>query len=322
MRFFLFSAVSVLVLAFIAQQYLVGVPEASPISLVPISAEKKTSVVFFGDMMLGRFVETLSVRNNNFGYPFAFTSEIFSGADIVFGNFEGAVPDAHELSPIYSYRLSVHQEAVKAARAAGVNVVSVANNHTSDFGKEGFDATVRSLKNAGIVPVGEGMNHCTDISSTILCFFAWNDTFSPLDLEKISDEVAEVKTNDTFIVASVHFGNEYSATSSAWQRKAAHVLVDHGADVVIGHHPHVVEEMEIYNGKPIFYSLGNFVFDQYFSEETQTGLAVRAEIQNGAVSYELMPIDLHKSRPVKMPPLQKEAFLEKNKLHETFIIPR
>jgi poly-gamma-glutamate synthesis protein (capsule biosynthesis protein) len=216
----------------------------------------------------------------------------------------------------------VHENAVKAARAAGINVVSLANNHTTDFGKEALAETFSTLKNAGINPVGNGADYCTEVNASKVCFLAWNDTFAPLDLKTISEETAKRKTSDTFLVASVHFGNEYSATGTARQKLVAKTLIDSGADVVIGHHPHVVENMEMYKGKPIFYSLGNFIFDQYFSEETQIGLAVRAEIRDDTVLYELIPIDLHKSRPTRMPPSEAREFLAEKELHETFIIPR
>ena len=121
---------------------------------------------------------------------------------------------------------------------------------------------------------------------------------------------------------SVHWGQEYQIKSSVFQQKLARKIIDSGADLIIGHHPHVVQEIEIYNNKLIFYSLGNFVFDQYFSEQTQQGLAVALEIypvrnnDSNRVNpnkniYKLFPIQSKLSQPFLMEQNQAEKFLEK-----------
>ena len=110
---------------------------------------------------------------------------------------------------------------------------------------------------------------------------------------------------------SVHWGQEYQIKSSVFQQKLARKIIDSGADLIIGHHPHVVQEIEIYNNKLIFYSLGNFVFDQYFSEQTQQGLAVRLEINENKLVFQLFPIQSKLSQPFLMEQNQAEKFLEK-----------
>jgi len=260
------------------------------------SPKKEIVVVAVGDTMLGRFVEELSLRHG-FDYPFASTSDIFSGADIVFANFEGAIPKVHEKTPNYNYKLSVPQESVMVTHRAGINVVSLSNNHSGDFGAEGYANTVSVLNNAGIATVGKYSDYVYEQNDMKIRFMGWNDTFTHFATSTFSKSIRSSKKDGEFLIASVHFGEEYATTSNARQKSVAHTLIDAGADVVIGTHPHVVEEMEIYHGKPIFYSLGNFIFDQYFSEETQKGLAVKMIIKEGAVEYEMLPIDLAKSQP-------------------------
>jgi len=264
-------------------------------SVIP-ALKKEVTVVAVGDMMLGRFVEELSLRHG-FDYPFASSSDIFSDAEIIFANFEGAIPSKHKKTPSYNYKLSVPKEAVVAVHQSGINVVSLSNNHTEDFGLEEYKNTISVLNNAGIATVGKNSDYVYEKNGTRIRFMGWNDTFARLPLSDFTEGVRASKNDGEFLIASVHFGEEYKTTSNARQKEVAHALVNAGADVVIGTHPHVVEEMEIYHGKPIFYSLGNFVFDQYFSEETQRGLAVKITIQEGVVVYEMLPIDLIKSQP-------------------------
>ncbi|MCX6735885.1 MAG: CapA family protein [Candidatus Parcubacteria bacterium] len=259
-------------------------------------SRNEATIIAVGDIMLGRYVEELSLRKGR-NYPFASTTKIFSGADVVFGNLEGTVPNEHEKTPNYGWRFSFNKEAVKEARRAGINVVTLANNHSTDFGGSGYDETVSSLNDIGIVSVGKHSDYLYEKEGIKIRFMGWNDTFAPLSLKTVSDKIRASKKENEFLIAAVHFGEEYATSSTSRQKELARAMIDAGADVVIGSHPHVVEEKEIYHEKPIFYSLGNFIFDQYFSEETQKGLAVKMTITGSTVKYEMMPISLHKSRP-------------------------
>ena len=258
--------------------------------------KNEATIVAVGDIMFGRYVEELSLRRG-WDYPFASTTEIFSGADVVFGNFEGTVANEHQKTPNYGWHFSFDKNAVKAARRAGINVVTLANNHSTDFGESGYSETVSSLSDIGIASVGKHSDYLYEKNGIKIRFMGWNDTFAPLSLKTVSDKIRASKKENEFLIAAVHFGEEYSASPTDRQKELARALIDAGADVVIGSHPHVVEEKEIYRGKPIFYSLGNFIFDQYFSEETQKGLAVKMTITGDTVKYEMLPIDLRKSRP-------------------------
>ena len=111
------------------------------------------------------------------------------------------------------------------------------------------------------------------------------------------------------MIVFLHWGEEYQLISSSSQRKLAHSLIDAGADLIIGSHPHVVQEIEKYKGKLIFYSLGNFIFDQYFSRETQKGLAVSLELYPSRIIYKLYPYTLFHSQPKLMNEKEREWFL-------------
>lgn len=297
MKSFIFSALAIFGVLALAKSGVVFAP-------VPTNNGDAVTVVVTGDVMLGRTVENLGVTHG-FDYPFLYAKNIFGGADFVFVNLEGPVPLAHEKTPAYSFRFSFLPESIRALRKAGVNVANLANNHTADFGEEGYSETVSVLKKEGIAATGHPLRVGKEsVFETIshgrkLYFIGINDTYVPVDISKSGALIRNLKKDDAdaFVMVAVHFGEEYKSASNERQRKLARSLVDAGADAVFGSHPHVVEEREMYRGKPIFYSLGNFIFDQYFSEEVQKGLAVRLTIGKEKTEYELLPIDLHKSQP-------------------------
>ena len=110
-------------------------------------------------------------------------------------------------------------------------------------------------------------------------------------------------------MVNAHWGEEYSAQFNRLQQELAHGFIDAGADAVIGHHPHVAQGMEVYKNKPIFYSLGNFVFDQYFSAETQTGLAVEFIFNGQGLDYKLHPFASKNSQIRLLDAKEKDDFL-------------
>jgi poly-gamma-glutamate synthesis protein (capsule biosynthesis protein) len=143
-------------------------------------------------------------------------------------------------------------------------------------------------------------------------FIGLDDTVNKIKISEVKKLMDKTKTNGAdFVVVNVHLGEEYKEISNTRQRQLGHSLIDLGADVIIGHHPHVVEEMEIYKNRPIYYSLGNFVFDQYFSVPTQQGLGVGLvfEEKNGqkSISNYVFPLEGIKSqvRQMKYTPAMK-----------------
>ncbi len=205
---------------------------------------------------------------------------------------------------------------------------TVANNHALDMGKDGFKESAKNLTAAGISFYGDGYG-LTDAATAIkeigglkIGFIGLNDTFYKLDdkiivamIKKLKQGVILSATKDLdssgspqndsggpvdFVIVNIHWGEEYKTISNTRQRTLARIMIDAGADVVIGHHPHVVEEMEVYKNRPIFYSLGNFIFDQYFSTETQQGLAVGLVLYPHQISVSVFPLQGNKSQVSQM----------------------
>ena len=273
------------------------------------------TILFVGDIMLDRNVEGLISKNNPL-YPFQKIGQLLRGVDLVVGNLEGPIV-AKPLKPIpHTMVFSFPPEAAEALSLARFNLLSLANNHGLDMGRSGPEETRKFLREKSIAPLGNPGVCNGDFSYDFdkgIRFFALNKVYNPLCktqemLEAI--ESARAANPDLFIIVSVHWGQEYKLVNSSVQRKLAEQLINAGADLIIGHHPHVVQNIDMYKGKLIFYSLGNFVFDQYFSEQTQQGLAVGLEIWPKRLVFRLFPVKSEKSQPALMIPAERKKFLE------------
>ena len=262
-----------------------------------------------GDVMLGRYVATLMGRYGP-DYPFEKVSDSLSAADAVVGNLEGAItpnqPQAASTSMLFSFAPGV----AEALADNNFQVLSLANNHSDNFGTSGFLSTERYLGDYSITPVGNPFSvdgkyvAVKFIGGKKFAFIAFNgtDPYFP-ESGRAMSLVADTKRAepDAFLIILVHWGDEYSLTENAAQQSLAHGFIDAGADMIIGAHPHVVEGIEKYKSKLIFCSLGNFIFDQYFSQDTQDELLVKLQFGGSGVAAELIPIRSVKSQPELMP---------------------
>ncbi|MFH1978796.1 MAG: CapA family protein [Patescibacteria group bacterium] len=258
------------------------------------------SLVFVGDVMLDRGVEASVAKNAEGDFSFLFEkTDFIKDADIAFGNLEGPIADAgKDLGKLYSFRFK--PDAMDILKKAGFDVFSIANNHIADWGEEAFLENLSRLKNEGILAVGGDYNRIAAETVKIIKknglyvgFLAFTDVGPdwfrsrghqpgilivddnmPSVIEKASKEV-------DVLVVSFHFGEEYETVSNERQQKIAHLAIDSGAKIVVGHHPHVIQEVEEYNNGIIAYSLGNFIFDQNFSEETMEGMVFMVYLENG-----------------------------------------
>ena len=278
--------------------------------------QKVKTVLLVGDIMLDRGVENL-IKQNSIYYPFQKISHFLRGIDTVFGNLEGPVVNNPPEFPVNSLKFAFNPEVIKGVSWSNFNLFSLANNHTPDMGKEGLEETKEWLKKYGINFVGDPLSGSSDnLNSSFLrddiTFLAFNQIF-PF-MEKEEEMIKAIKTvkylnPDNFLMVSLHWGEEYKLINSPAQQSLAHRIIKAGADLIIGHHPHVVQNIEKYQGKLIYYSLGNFIFDQYFSPDTQEGLAVGLEIHPDRLVCRLFPLQINLSQPVLMKQNKAREFL-------------
>ncbi len=260
--------------------------QKNPAANIP---SKQVSFLFVGDIMLSRQIGRIMYEEQDPLYYFLRLKDVTSRPDITFGNLETSVSTRGEnVGSIYSFRS--HPDFLKGPLYGGFDVLSIANNHTFDWGPTAFLDTISHVRNNGMFPVGGGATISEARLPTIIekngvkvAFLAYsqfanknpNNTIpaiAPLNREWMKEDVVRANTQADIVIVSLHWGDEYETNASDFQKTIAHELIDTGARMVIGHHPHVIQQVESYHGGLIAYSLGNFVFDQNFSEDTRKGM--------------------------------------------------
>jgi len=289
---------------------------------LPELSARTVKMLFFGDLMLDRHVgEKINQGglDNLLSGLSGTSSDLFVGFDLVGANLEGAVTDngAH-YPPLMSYDFSFHPDLIGGLKKYNFNFFNIANNHLSDQGERGVTETAANLKklnyaHSGCVDrkTGECSSAIVTLNGKKIGLAGFSMVYGLLDeaeAEKITKELSAITDS---VIINIHWGREYEHDFSVTQESLARKLIDAGADAIIGHHPHVVQGMEIYKEKPIFYSLGNFIFDQYFSPDTQEGLGVGLELSDHETAITLFPLRSKLSRPKLMEGDEKVAFLEK-----------
>jgi poly-gamma-glutamate capsule biosynthesis protein CapA/YwtB (metallophosphatase superfamily) len=238
--------------------------------------EPPPSVIVVGDIMLGGRAKK-AVAEFGPDYPFDGVLPLLRRAPIVLGNLEGPFAEkARKQQRNFSYRVDV--SIASALSRAGINVVTLANNHLMDCGRSGVLETLDALSKANMFALGAGTNERTAHEPVIrqaggmrigLLGYYWNSRTaatadrpgSAMDsLEALEADIRGLREHVDRIVVTFHWGVPYEREPSSEDRAKAHFAVDCGADAVVGHHPHIVQPFEIYRGCPIFYSVGNFAF--------------------------------------------------------------
>ncbi len=297
-----------------------GVPgDNSTSAFLPTAANNPLKLLFFGDIMLDRHVGEKIKAAGNLDWIFSALDRagIFAGNDLVSANLEGAVTDngAH-YPPTLSIDFAFTPALVGQLAKYDFNYFNIANNHLADQGKNGIIETEKNLADLGFAFAGCADRQIGDCTSKIIQkngrrigLVGASMVYGSLDEKALLSQVKELASTTDLVVAQMHWGTEYQHAANKNQISLAHQLIDAGADLVIGTHPHVVEGIEIYKDKPIFYSLGNFVFDQYFSTDTQQELGVQITADGNDFKIDLLPIESEASQLRLMNDQEKNKFL-------------
>ena len=260
------------------------------------------TLFFAGDIMLDRGVRNSVVKNFNNDYSALFEktkelSELMKKSDVIFANLEGVASDQGiDQKNLYSFRMN--PSVIPALRGAGISILSVANNHIGDWGRIAFIDTLSRLKENEILYTGGG-NDKTEAQTPVIIekygikigFLGFSDK-GPEYMAANADKAGIILANDPnfdeiiknaakqvdYLVVTFHFGEEYQNKHNARQEYLARRAVDDGAKIIIGAHPHVIEDTEIYKNSFIAYSLGNFIFDQSWSKPTMQGMILELKL--------------------------------------------
>lgn len=263
-------------------------------------------MAFTGDIMLARGVRRRIDRfGGDFRFPFLLIADELRQYDLTFGNLENPISArGRNVGSIYSFRAD--PRVIEGLKFGGFDIVSLANNHIWDWSRDALADTVSLLAEAGIESVGAGENEARANDFMVLrlgedgltvAFLAyttlyprgleaWGETpgVSHNDIDAMRTAIARARSAADLIVVSMHWGVEYKTSAGLEQRNLGRALIDAGADLVVGHHPHVAQELERYGAGWIAYSLGNFVFDQNFSKDTMRGKVLEVSVQGGKIT--------------------------------------
>ena len=287
----------------------------SPVSVV----DNEVQLSFVGDIMLGRYVASFGEKNS-YSSLFSDSQRLWERSKLVFANLECAVINegSSNYGPDKNIKLPASPTALRICAKSGINVFSLANNHTADYGRDSVRNIIELLKENDIEYAGAGANRddagkyhlleadgltvgfvaCTDVLPD--GFAATNDDYGVCSAgyANLYENVLEASLYSDFVVVYIHWGNENNLRITNSQREIAQRLVDCGADIVIGSHPHILQEVEQYKNGIIFYSLGNYIFDQAARQSRNTiMLQLNADKATGDGLFTVIPMRINNFHP-------------------------
>jgi len=287
--------------------------------------EKTVSIAAVGDCMLGNWTGVL-IKKRGMHFPFDKVRWYLTSADITTGNLEGPHCTTGEAKEGKKYTFKIPPEYLDIYKQTGFDVMNLANNHILDFGSECMFETMEELGKRDIKHCGAGKNSILANQPAIMikngiktAFLGYSATF-PEEYWAKKDEpgtvfpyraeviraVEQAAAENDAVVVHVHWGSELRSDPKEYQADLAHLLIDHGADLVLGHHPHILQGVEIYKERLIFYSLGNFTFASY-SKKSKTSVIARVQFnKKGEIkSADIVPVNVYNVevdlQPVPMP---------------------
>ena len=256
------------------------------------SVSGKATLIFVGDMFFDRYIRKTS-RMYGEDHSLACADEFLRSGDVVVGNLEGPITDEVSVSEgtmigsPENYQFTFPSTTAPLLLRHNIRVVDLGNNHIANFGREGQLSTKQYLQNAGVGYFGGVRGDEPVLEKSFggipFAFLSYN-AFLGAEPEDVALRIRAEKEKGNTVIVFAHWGDEYS-TSTFALRPIATEFVSSGASLIVGAHPHVVLPHETIDGVPVYYSLGNFVFDQYWNDMVTHGLALRVEVENGKVSY-------------------------------------
>jgi len=276
-----------------AQQVIKTIPKAI------IQEKNYIQLLFVGDLMFDRGVRYIAEKNGSNDYIFEKISSTLLDNNLVVANLEGPVTSAKSMSVTASVTspesitFTFDPSLAKTLFNKNIRLVDLGNNHILNFGPQGVDETEKYLSEAGIKYFGvpqKKESTIENINGVKIGFVSYNYYEFRGDLIKAEkatlEEIEKIRPLADVVVVFCHWGDEYKLKNNKEQENLAHKFIDLGTDIVIGSHPHVIQPMEEYKGKRIYYSLGNFIFDQDFNENVKKGLGVVVKINKETKSLD------------------------------------
>ncbi len=272
-----------------------------------------TTIIFGGDVMLSRTVGEKIKKYNDFAWPFKKIDYLLKDSDLSIINLESPfIKNDDYIVPSGSFFFKADPRTIMGLKSAGIDLINLANNHFGNQGQKGMLDTFQILADDDIKYVGAGKNikeahqgKVMEVNGIKFGFlgYVYSESLytateqlagiSNMNIDLAKEDIARLRKQVDFLTILMHAGNEYTDLPNDEQKNFAHLAIDSGADLVVGHHPHWIQPVEIYQGKLILYSLGNLVFDQMWSLETQQGILAKAFFMgNSLKKMEFIPIHI------------------------------
>jgi poly-gamma-glutamate capsule biosynthesis protein CapA/YwtB (metallophosphatase superfamily) len=309
-------------------------PEQFDLIRTAATGPAPVSMTWVGDIIFGRFVHKAMERIGDFSAAFWDIYPELTWADLTIGNLECSLSDnIPQPLDAHTFSFTTISAAVEGLKLAEIDVLSRANNHSFDFVEQGMRDTAAVLDQAGIQHFGVGENLddarravVVELQGVTYAFIGYNGITdhwdgagptwagtSPMEADYVVQDIQRELAAGHVVIPYFHWGIEYVADPTEQQRYFAHLAIDHGAAMVMGSHPHWVQAVETYRGKAVVYSLGNFVFDQAWSIETQQGMVAHVWMKgSNVISIELVPVFIEaEHRPRVMDPWEAVPVLDR-----------
>ena len=277
--------------------------------LSTISDDQLVTIIMTGDIIPARHVNAKVTGYGDFTHPYLKTAPYLREADLTVTNLESPLIDG---CPVNSYGMSFcgDQRHVEGLKFAGIDIASLANNHAGNYGEEGIAETKTLLEQNGIETIGLGRTVTKVIKGTRFTFLAYNGISEHFDEGQIRKDISEARKQADVVVVLPHWGKEYvripetsPEVAPEDPRAIGKMMIDAGADIILGNHPHWYQGVEIYKNKLIAYAHGNFIFDQEWSLETKQGVVGKYTFYQGKL------VDVTFS-PVQIEDYNQSYFLE------------
>ncbi|MBM0742258.1 CapA family protein [Phormidium sp. CLA17] len=268
------------------------------------------TLMFAGDVTLSDHFE--EIIGQDYQRPFAAMKE-YQQADLSMVNLENPLTRATLAMPGKQFNFKADPDAVKVLTTGGVDLVSLANNHTMDFEAEGLKETLTTLDAAGIQYMGAGKDitearrpKIIDVKGQRIAYLSyWGEEYgaevnkagvNSIKEDRIAEDIKAIRDQVDWVIVNFHWGQELAEAPADWQVKLGHFTVDQGADVIVGHHPHVLQGAEIYKGRPIAYSMGNFIFGGNSRTDYETAV-MQVSLKDKQMKVEFLPVEVTGYQP-------------------------
>ncbi|MCK9378817.1 MAG: CapA family protein [Candidatus Moranbacteria bacterium] len=272
-----------------------------------IASGDEVKILFGGDVMFDRYIRQIMQKRGD-DFVLSDIKKFLFENDVVIANLEGPITGNESLSAgsiigeRNNYVFTFDPEVADVLADNNIKVVNIGNNHILNFGADGAKETKKYLTDSGVKFFGNfngndsPSEYVLDVQGVKVGLVNCNQ-FSVDFKNETLEGIKKMKFEADKIVVYAHWGKEYETGDiEEWEKNLAHEFIDEGADLIIGSHPHVVQKKESYKGKMIYYSLGNFVFDQYFDVNTQKGLLVQLIIdEQKNIKFQEHEISLQKN---------------------------